>query len=578
VAEVPTADDGQGWRTALGLRLLRLTFGLTLLAVVFFIAGLGSKPGWASWVVGPSCVAVLLALTLRRQTSHRQRAIGVIVVLLTASLLGYVRFGHTPGPALGLVLAVVVAGLLLGRRAAFVVVAAGVVAVAVVATAMVRGTIAPPSTLDLSPVAWRIWLRTTLFTAIVAVLLVEAMTWVVATIEQGAARAELEATRRHDAERKALEAQQAELMGQIAAGLAHDVNNHLAVVSMWTSVLLASRAQEDLDEAADEIEAAIEEATTLTRRVLVLGRRGVNKPRPLSLTALVDEHAAVARRVLGARVALTVERPPAPAWCHADDGLLGQVLLNLVMNAREALPEGGAVTIRTGTRSAGGRSLAFFEVEDNGVGMSEDVRRRAAEPFFTTKPPGKGSGLGLAAVTAIARQCDGELTLVSSPGAGTRAAVELPAIAAPTAPAEADAAPVVLAGRVLLVDDSASLVNISRQILQEAGCTVVVASDGDEAIARIDEGSFDLLCSDVVMPGRPVREVIDAFERQNPGAPVLLCSGYVGEHLVRAGIEVGAYRFLPKPFGPAQLVAEVAELLRAARPASARPAAVAEVG
>jgi CheY-like chemotaxis protein len=170
--------------------------------------------------------------------------------------------------------------------------------------------------------------------------------------------------------------------------------------------------------------------------------------------------------------------------------------------------------------------------------------------------------------------------MASAPGEGTRATFQLPAIAPPPEAEHVAEVPAVLAGRVLLVDDSPALVQIMRRTLREAGCTVVVAGDGDEAIARIGEGPFDLLCSDVVMPGTPVREVIAGFEAKNPGAPVLLCSGYVGEHLVRAGIEAGRYRFLAKPFGPAQLIAEVAELLRQApgRHAGRGLAAVAGAG
>ena len=561
------ASHDVDWRTVLGHRLLRLTFALTTLAVIFFVSGVGSRAGWASWTVGPACIAALGVLMLRRSTSPRQRALGVVAVVLTASMLGYVRFGHTPGPALGVVLAVVLAGLLLGRRASVVTLLVGAVAIATIGTLMVRGTLAAPTLVDVSPAGWRVWLRTAVFTVLVAVVLAEAVTWVVATIEDAAARADREARRRDDAERKALASQQAELMGQVAAGLAHDVNNHLAVVSMWTSVLLSSRAPEDLEDAGAEIDAAIEQATTLTRRVLVLGRRGVRTPRPLSLDALVDEHAGVLRRMLSARITLTIERAVPPAWCHADDGQLGQVLLNLATNARDALPDGGTVIIRTGTRTEAGRRRAFVEVEDTGAGMSEDVRAHATEPFFTTKPLGKGSGLGLAAVVAIAQQCGGELTLASSPGAGTRATFTLPAIDAPFDPVAEEPRVPLLAGRVLLVDDAASLVRVMRLTLEEAGCTVVVASDGDEACARIAEGPFDVLCSDVVMPGTPVRDVIAAFEARNAGAPVLLCSGYVGEHAVRAGIEAGRYRFLAKPFGPGQLVAEVASLLRA-RPAA----------
>ena len=564
------AGEPRAWRSVVAARLTTVTFGLTLLVVLVLATGLGtgSRRGW--WALGLGGAAALVALRVRRSATVRQRAVAVVGMCLLAATLGYARFGITPGPALGLALAVLIAGLLLGRRAMYVTFALAAVAIAVVGTLMVRGTLAPPAEADISPLLAGVWLRTSIFTLIATFFLAAAVTWVVEQIEISAARAEQEMALRSEAERKGLDGQQAELLGQVAAGLAHDVNNHLAVISMWSSVLLQSRAQDDIEEASDEIAAAIDQATALTRKVLVLGRRGVHKPRPLSLHALVDGHGGTLRRMLGSHLALEIEDEPAPAWCNADEGQLDQVLLNLVMNARDAMPDRGTVTVRTGAREQGGVARVFVEVTDTGVGMTEAIRRRAIEPFFSTKPPGKGSGLGLAAVAAIVRQSAGELLITSTPGDGTTVTVYLPAIAAP-APlpaAKADDAAAPMRLKVLLVDDSPALVQVARRTLQAAGCTVVVAGDGDEAMQRIGEDRFDLLCSDVVMPGRPISDIIAAFQAENAGSPVLLCSGYVGEELVRRGIEAGRYRFLAKPYGPAQLIAEVADLVRAPAPAS----------
>jgi len=556
--------ETRAWRSVLGRRLVALNFVFALLSVIILASGFGAGPGHGWWVFGLILTAVLLTVMVWRSTSNQVRGGVAVGVLVVGATLGYARFGPTPGSALALALAVMVAGLLLGKRALAVTISLAAVAVATVGALMVRGHLAPPVAADISPLLTTVWIRTSIFTILVTFVLATTVMWVVEHVEEAAARAEREIERRHDAERKALQAQQAELMGQVAGGLAHDVNNHLAVISMWSSVLLASRDPEDVEEAADEIGAAIEHATALTRRLLVIGRRGVRNPRPLSLTALVDDHATMMRKMLGARIALVIEPPASPAWCQADEGQLDQVLLNLVMNARDAMPDGGTLKVRTGQLERDGAAAVFLEVEDAGLGMTAEVLRRASEPFFTTKPPGKGSGLGLAAVAAIARQSGGELVLSSTAGAGTLATVFLPAIAGTTADASGPvAAPILVAGRVLLVDDSAALVQVARRILIDAGCTVVVASDGDEAMQRIREGRFDLLCSDVVMPGCPTRDLIAAFEDRNPGAPVLLCSGYVDQELVRRGIEAGRYRFLAKPYGPTQLLVEVATLLRA---------------
>ena len=557
-----SAGEPRAWRSFVAARLTTVAFGLTLLVVVVLATGIGtgSRRGW--WAFGLAGAAALLALRVRRSATAQQRAVAVVALCLLGATLGYARFGITPGPALGLALAVLIAGLLLGRRGMYVTFALATIAIAVVGALMVRGTLAPPAEADTSPLLAGVWLRTSIFTLIATFFLATAVTWVVEQIEISAARAEREAALRSEAERKGLDSQHAELLGQVAAGLAHDVNNHLAVISMWSSVLLQSRDQDDLEEASDAIAAAIDQATALTRKVLVLGGRGVRKPRPLSLHALVDGHGGTLRRMLGAHLALEIEDEPAPAWCCADEGQLDQVLLNLVMNARDAMPARGTVTVRTGARERDGVARVFVEVADTGVGMTEAMRRRAIEPFFSTKPPGKGSGLGLAAVAAIVRQSDGELVITSTPGAGTTVTVYVPAIAAPARAPDAPAEAVPMRLKVLLVDDSPALVQVARRTLQAAGCTVVVAGDGDEAIQRIGEDRFDLLCSDVVMPGRPITDIIAAFQAQNIGSPVLLCSGYVGEELVRRGIEAGRYRFLAKPYGPAQLVAEVADLVR----------------
>ena len=576
------ADEAPGgataWRAVLGRRLTALTLFFALLTVAVLAAGLGTDRGRGWWILSPVAPAVVLTLLMRRSTD-RARAIAVVAVVLSAAALGYTRFGPSPGPALAVALAVVIAGLLLGRRAMWFVLVLSMAVATAVGALMVRGDLAAPAAREGSPALAEVWIRTGIFTVFLVCVLAAVVTWVIEQVEVAAARAEREIGLRREAERKGLEAQQAELVGQVAAGLAHDINNHLAVISMWSSVLLSAREQDDLEEASDEITCAIEQATALTRRVLVLGRRGVHTPRPMSLTALVSEHAGTLRRILGAGIALELAAPTEEAWCHADEAQLNQVLLNLAMNARDALPDGGTVTVRTGRRPHGGTEPAFLEVEDTGAGMSEEVRRRAAEPFFTTKQPGKGSGLGLAAVAAVARQNGGDLVLESTPGKGTRAAILLPAIAAPPrARPVSTAPPPRVAVRVLLVDDSPALVQVARRTLQEAGCTVVVAADGDEALQRIGEARFELLCSDVVMPGRPLREVIAEFEARNPGAPVLLCSGYVGEELVRRGIEAGRYRFLAKPYGPAQLVAEVASLVRDPAARGAGPGHVSTAG
>ena len=207
---------------------------------------------------------------------------------------------------------------------------------------------------------------------------------------------------------------------------------------------------------------------------------------------------------------------------------------------------------------------AVVEIEDTGAGMSPQTLERAFEPFFITKTPSKGTGLGLATVRAVVAEHAGHIDLWSELGKGTRVTVFLQAaqtlrgrrLATPL-----NVAAVGVAGRVLLVEDNGQVRSLFERTLRSSGHTVELASDGDEALAAIAASKFDLLCTDAVMPGAPLRQIVDAFETANPKAPILVCSGYVEEEITRRGIEQGRYQLLRKPFQPGQLVRAVNEAL-----------------
>ncbi len=569
--EAGEEETGATWRDELGRRVALAVLVLAVTTLIVSLLRVGSEPGkiWLPIATGGLIAAVGFAA--RRTTPAQVRGVILVGAFLVASGLSYLRYGIMPGPALLLAAAVVFAGLLLGRRAMYVVLAIGALQVAVIATLMAGHTIPAPPLTEYAPTLAGPWLRTTIFTALYITVLGVGVTYAVDHIEDAGARAEREAERRRAAERKLLEGQQIELLGQLAGGLAHDVNNHLAVVSIWSGILASLHRDPAAQEATEEITNAVRLATTLTRRLLVLGRRGVHNPRPLSLAALVSEHGNTVRRITTAEVTFELASGPDDAWCSADPDQLQQVLLSLVMNARDAMPSGGHLTVRAGRRDHLGRPHAFLDIVDDGIGMSEEVLRHAREPFFTTKPPGKGSGLGLATVDAVARRHDGELVIESRVGAGTRVTLLLPEVPAVADPRSSDrVAPITaLRARVLLAEDLPQLLRATRSVLERVGCTVIAVADGDEALAQIASDHFDLFCTDAVMPGRPTRELIDEFARRNPDAPILMCSGHVPEELDRRGIEQGRFAFLAKPYSAERLIAEVATLL-SARP---KPAA-----
>jgi nitrogen-specific signal transduction histidine kinase/CheY-like chemotaxis protein len=418
-----------------------------------------------------------------------------------------------------------------------------------------------------------------------------AVTSVVSHIEHALEAQRAAEAERRQAERTALQAQKMELVGSLASGVAHDFNNVLAVVQGWSAVGFGPRATDRVRaQAADAMDLAVRQGAALARQLLALGRRSVRAVRPCQLAEVVATSATALQRVLPENVELAVAHE-GEAWIDADETELQQLVFNLVINARDAMPSGGRLRVSTGVeswsapRAAVGGELApgrwvFLAVEDTGSGISPEIRERVFEPFFTTKAAGSGTGLGLWTVLEIARAGGGGLVLDSEVGAGTTFRVYFPERAAggPRAEARDATAPAATRtrARILLLEDNDPFRQLMRDVLVGAGHEVVAASHGGEALEALEGARFDLLCSDAAVPKVPAREVIEAFERKAPGAPVLIVSGFIGEELTRRGIEQGRYRLLRKPFRPEALTEAIDELLevgvgatRAAREASA---------
>ncbi len=358
-------------------------------------------------------------------------------------------------------------------------------------------------------------------------------------------------------------------MGRLAGGLSHDFNNILTAVSGSAEMLRTETNLVERNELLDEIIAARDRGAALTRQLLSFARREVTQPRVID----IGEHARglerLLQRVAGDRQRLRYDLAPD---CRAlvDPGQLEQALVNLVANARDAMPDGGTCCIACERiTNAAGDPRVLLHVSDDGTGMTSEVAERAFEPFFTTKARGQGTGLGLASVHGMAEQSNGTARIETAPGRGTRVTIELPAVseAATVVPAVSN----VLAERsgrysILIAEDDNGTRRIVERILRHAGYDVHTAVDGLQALALIEAADepFDLLLSDVMMPGCTGPELSDRVRAMYPGTPVLLMTGYAEEQLGELMSNQAARDVITKPFSGSELTNRIAELLRTA--------------
>jgi PAS domain S-box-containing protein len=380
-------------------------------------------------------------------------------------------------------------------------------------------------------------------------------------------------------------AQRMEAVGRLAGGVAHDFNNLLTVISSY-SELIQSQAGDNPVLAADvgEIRSAADRAAALTRQLLSFSRRQVLQPASLDVNAVVRGAEGLLRRLIGPEIEIVARLDPGAGTVYADRGQLEQVIMNLVVNARDAMPNGGVLTVETAlipaaeapesARAASGADrFATIVVRDTGKGMDAETMRRIFDPFFTTKEVGRGTGLGLATVHGIMEQSGGAVSVQSTPGHGSEFRILLPALADAQPPAdptvETTACVARGSGRVLLVEDDPSVREGVRRMLDASGYEVVEAADGSAALTTLatDARAFEVLLSDIAMPSLDGRQLSREVRARWPALPIVLMSGFADPDAVER--DVPGVTFLQKPLEVATLVAAVQG---AARRASGRRA------
>jgi PAS domain S-box-containing protein len=415
---------------------------------------------------------------------------------------------------------------------------------------------------------------------------------VIAAVRDVTERAEreqrLSVAERDKLERQLRQSQRLESLGQLAGGVAHDFNNLLAVISNYAAfvgdAVAGDGSRVDWPSVRDDvrqIQLAADRAAELTRQLLAFARRDVQRPRPLDLNEVITRIEQLLIRILGGLVTLKTDLASQLCAVLADPAQIEQVLVNLTVNARDALPSGGTVVVQTSIADVDeshaacrvglppGR-YACLKVSDTGIGMSRDIIDRAFEPFFTTKPTGEGTGLGLAAVHGIVTQVGGYVQIYSEPDLGTTVTILFPAVGQDAVPESApDREPRPGRGEtVLIVEDEPALREVTHRILSRSGYHVIAAATGHEAIeiAAGHAGDIDVLLTDVVMPGMLGREAAERIRALRPGVKVLFMSGYAQGVLDSKGVVEAGVNLIQKPFSEAQLLATLGQTIASATP------------
>lgn len=388
----------------------------------------------------------------------------------------------------------------------------------------------------------------------------------------------MDITERKNLEEQVRQSQKMQAIGQLASGIAHDFNNYLTVISGYIA-MLRDEIPPDLPQTASifAISDAAEKAARLTRQLLLFSRQSIVEREAVDVNAIINNTEFLLRRLIGENVQLTILLDPDAKPVYADIAQLEQVIINLAVNARDAMAEGGELTIATKNVEldeayvnthveveAGRHTL--ITVSDNGIGMTPDVRSRIFEPFFTTKQPGKGTGLGLSVVHGIVKQWNGKIGAYSESGLGTTIKIYFPAIEVEVVHKVEIMGPAIIGSAnetILLVEDEDAVRSFAALVLRKCGYNVLLAANAEEAVevARAMDGKLNLLITDVVLPAMSGPKLAQKLLARNPHIGVLYSSGYTDDAVVRHGILNAEVAFLQKPYTPTALLRKTREVL-----------------
>jgi signal transduction histidine kinase/CheY-like chemotaxis protein len=513
------------------LRLMSLWFAMFAIGVDVVAAAVSRLASAPVRALGASASLILLAWVVRGYKRQRfpewtTPAEAVLLVAITAA-------ASLPIRAMGVYLAVVMLrALYLSRREFWLLPLSYGVARAV-------GIALTPDPAPYGP------LSLTVFFQFLGLLFISGILFVLMQALEAQARAEVQLR----------EAQKMHAVGQLAGGIAHDFNNLLTVIG--GHVYMLERATPDTPERTkhlDGITHTVERAGSLTRQLLAFGRRQVLHPTLVDLNAVVRSAARLLEPVVGERVRLELDLEDDLPSVKADVGQLEQVLLNLGLNARDAMPMGGTLRIATISMGGGGARKAQVAFADTGVGMDSETAAHVFEPFFTTKRGGRGTGLGLATAYGIVKQSGGDIDVVSALGKGSTFTISLPVVEAARAPVRIEGVPLIPSGlrvkRALVVEDADGVREFVRVALMGAGVAVSTAVDGAEGllVARAEGYAFDLVISDIVMPGLSGPQMVERLREARPELPVLFITGYANDELAREELRSGRTGLIEKPF------------------------------
>lgn len=522
--------------------------------------------------------ALMFGVWRAPESSLRFRSLVLVAIPFVAALYFYSLAGFLAGPALLLAISMTLAAALLGHRAMLAVVVGSALGIGSMSYAFSVATLRAPAPEVVRLTAPYFWLRATAMFTILMFALGTTVSRIISRIEAAVAATEAEARRREEAEREradvqiaAAQASKLEAVGRLAAGVAHDFNNNLTAI-MGSAELLAM----DLPKSspihplvADILEAS-ERAADLTGQLLAYSRNSPAAQKPAKLNEIVHSALRLFRRANSAQVELQVELTDAPLVVSADVTQLQNACLNLLLNGRDALNAGGCISVRTSevTLDPNHAALppgryAVLEVEDSGQGISPEVLPRIFEPFFTTKGPGRGTGLGLAAVQGTVRSHGGSIEAESTPGAGALFRVRLPLLSEGAAANPGREVPQRGGGKILVVEDDPAVRGTSAAALRSLGYDVTTVSGGAQALALVaaEPALFSLVLLDLHMPKLGGRDTLRELQMLAPTLPVLLCSGLGTDTDASAIRAAGASDIVQKPYRLADLSRQVASAI-----------------